>query len=101
MVCQEIDSAEVNDERFFLLSLAGSVGKYPVENENSDNDSIFSSDTDSEDSIYTLLDDLQAYVECLNKLRLPLELPAPDSAKWTRDPPSSLDQPRPLSSSQS
>lgn len=84
-----------------MLSLVESVGKSPPENENSDNDSIFSNDTDSEDSSDTLLDDVQAYVECLNKLRLSLELPTPDSAKWTKNPPSSPDQARPLPSSQS
>lgn len=70
------------DRRESLLSLVQSVGAYPPENGSSDDDSIFSNDTDPEDSIDTLLDDLlQAYVECLNKLRLSLERPAPDRAR--------------------
>lgn len=70
----------MNGQRSSLLSLVESVGEYFPQNETSDTDSIFSNDTDPEDSA-TLLDDLQAYVECLTKLRLSLEHPASD---WAR-----------------
>lgn len=68
---RKIDSAEVNDQRSSLLSLVESVREHSPQIETSDNDSIFSNDNDPEDSIDTLLDDLQAYV---------LERPAPDWA---------------------
>lgn len=68
----------MNDQRSSLLSLIESVREHSPPNETSGNDSIFSNDTDPEDFVDTWLDDLQAYVKCLTKLRLSLERPAPD-----------------------
>lgn len=77
---RKVDSAEMNDQRSSLLFLIESVREHSPPNETSGNDSIFSNDTDPEDSVDTLLDDLQAYVKCLTKLRLSLERPARDWA---------------------
>ena len=63
-----------------LLSLVESVREHSPQNQNSNNDKIFSNDTEPEDFVDTLLDDLHAYVKCLTKLKLSLERPAPDCA---------------------